>query len=137
VRVGAVTRERLAEIAGAPLPERTRGEIAAPGTLEQHYAPAARVIVADAVALPEGVGSRIERGERVGLLALHPPREVPSGLVVLRPPSDVEEYAHVLYDRLREADALGLDALVVVVPPEVGLGAAIADRVRRAAGASR
>jgi L-threonylcarbamoyladenylate synthase len=76
---------------------------------------------------------------RVGVLASRhpddPPELLPDQLVILDPPRDVEEYARVLYARLREADELGLEVLLVVPPAETdGLGAAVADRVRRAAG---
>jgi len=58
---------------------------------------------------------------------------VPRDLVVLDAPRDVEEYARVLYARLREADDRGLDVLLVVSPPDRdGLGAAVADRMWRA-----
>ena len=54
--------------------------------------------------------------------------------MILDPPSDVEEFARVLYVRLREADQLDLDRLLVVAPPAAdGLGAAVGDRLRRAA----
>jgi len=44
-----------------------------------------------------------------------------------------DEYARVLYGRLREADRLGLDVLVVIPPPAEGIGVAVRDRLRRAA----
>ena len=48
-------------------------------------------------------------------------------------PRDVSEFAHVLYDRFRSADAREVDVLLVVNPPATdGLGAAVADRVWRA-----
>ena len=37
------------------------------------------------------------------------------------------------YSRLRQADRLGLSVLVCVPPPEVGVGVAVNDRLRRAA----
>ena len=86
----------------------------------------------------EAVGARAHdltaRGRRAGLLAMGPvPPELPGELVVLDAPVDVEEYAAVLYARLREADEHGLDVLLVVIPPASdGLGAAVADRVCRA-----
>ena len=59
--------------------------------------------------------------------------EHPDGLVVFDAPRDVDEFAHVLYDRFRAADACELDVLLVVNPPDSdGLGAAVADRVWRA-----
>ena len=44
-------------------------------------------------------------------------------------------YAKCLYQRLREADRIGLDVLLAVPPPDRGIGAAVADRLRRAASA--
>jgi hypothetical protein len=37
---------------------------------------------------------------------------------------------------LRDADARGLDRVVADMPEQVGLGAAVADRLRRAGGAT-
>ncbi|MEI6447587.1 MAG: Sua5 family C-terminal domain-containing protein [Actinomycetes bacterium] len=45
----------------------------------------------------------------------------------------MEALARSLYRFLREADSLSLDRLVVSLPPETGLGLAVADRLRRAA----
>jgi L-threonylcarbamoyladenylate synthase len=39
-----------------------------------------------------------------------------------------------LYQRLREADRIGLDVLIAVPPSDVGLGHALRDRLWRAAG---
>ena len=50
-------------------------------------------------------------------------------------PRDGDEYAHDLYRMLRDADAAGLDRVIAVAAlPDAGLGAAVADRLRRAAG---
>ncbi len=40
----------------------------------------------------------------------------------------------ICYRMLRDADARGLDRVIAVVPDPSGLGAAVADRLRRAAG---
>ncbi len=132
LRVGGVSRSEIEAVVGHEVVYRTSGEVAAPGTLESHYAPLASVEVINA----SEAGSRARRhsaaGRRAGLLALHPPGDLPSDLVVLDAPGDVEEYAHVLYARLREADARDLDVLLVVPPADTnGLGAAVVDRVWR------
>jgi L-threonylcarbamoyladenylate synthase len=75
----------------------------------------------------------IASGRIAGVLSLDPPRGFPDGVVVLPPPRDVDDYARVLYARLREADRLGLDVLLVVPPPADGVGAAVVDRLSRAA----
>ncbi|WP_425481594.1 Sua5 family C-terminal domain-containing protein [Cognatilysobacter lacus] len=49
-------------------------------------------------------------------------------------PPDAPTQARQLYQRLRDADALRLDVLVVVPPAGDGLAAALQDRLRRAAG---
>jgi L-threonylcarbamoyladenylate synthase len=57
-----------------------------------------------------------------------------TGVEVLGVPRDGAEYAHDLYRMLRDADARGLDRVIAVTPDPTGLGAAVADRLRRAAG---
>jgi L-threonylcarbamoyladenylate synthase len=57
----------------------------------------------------------------------------PPGIVRLAAPTTTDDYARILYAALREADALGL-ALVLAVPPDpAGVGAAVIDRLTRAA----
>ena len=60
--------------------------------------------------------------------------DLPPEVVVLDDPQDVDEYARVLYARLRELDRRGFDVLLAVAPPDEGVGVAVADRLRRAAG---
>ncbi len=137
LRIGAVSASALARVAGAPLAHRNQGEVAAPGTLASHYAPDARVEVIDAESVPARVASLLDAGLRVGLLTMAPvpllaDEPFAEAVVVLEPPSDIDEYARVLYARFREADALGLDVVVAVPPPGEGIGAAICDRLHRA-----
>lgn len=141
LRIGGVSRAQIEEITGTHCAVRTAGEIAAPGTLTSHYAPLATVEVVDVGEIASRAHDLAAAGRRVGLLALEhslgaeSERDWPEALVVLDPPRDEREYARVLYARLRSADELGLDVLLAVAPPESdGLGAAVADRLRRAAG---
>jgi L-threonylcarbamoyladenylate synthase len=134
LRVGGVSRAAIEQVIGRECVLHTTGETAAPGTPASHYSPRCDVEKVEA----EAVGARARdlsaRGRRAGLLVMRPvPPELPGELVVLDAPVDVEEYARVLYARLREADEHLLDVLLVVVPPASdGLGAAVADRVCRA-----
>ena len=136
LRIGGVSRAQIDEAIGRPCAVRIAGEIAAPGTLASHYAPSAAVEVIDEAAVPGRARVLVAGGDRVGVLALrHVWPDLPEQLVVLDPPRDVEDYARVLYSRLRAADELGLAVLLVVAPPDAdGLGAAVSDRVQRAAG---
>jgi L-threonylcarbamoyladenylate synthase len=71
----------------------------------------------------------------VGVLAPHRIPGLPEGTVELTPAGDDEAFAHVLYERLREADRRGLSVLIVVPPADRGIGGAVRDRLRRAAAA--
>ncbi len=153
LRLGGVPVERIEELLGRRVARRTGGETAAPGTLPAHYAPRARVVVVEAGAALDAVRAQVATGARVGLLA---PAElydspsyesalfhsglIPEGVVVLGAPEGADEYAQVLYARLREADEHHLDVLVAVAPgldpAPGGLGAAILDRLTRAAAGS-
>jgi L-threonylcarbamoyladenylate synthase len=135
LRVGGVARADIEETLGRACIMRTAGETAAPGTLAAHYAPRTTIEVVDAPAVAQRARQHLECRRRPGVLAFGSVApDLPDQVVVLDAPRDVEEYARVLYARLREADALDLDVLLVVSPHSSdGLGAAVADRVRRAA----
>jgi L-threonylcarbamoyladenylate synthase len=132
-RLGGVTQDAIEEVLGQPIAVLDRGDVAAPGTLEHHYAPNARVHVVGEGDVRLRAISLLTTGARVALLAMHPPDGLPKGLIVLDPPRDTAEYAHVLYARLRESDAREVDHVLVVPPPAEGIGAAVADRLARAA----
>lgn len=53
---------------------------------------------------------------------------------VVTVPSSMAAYARELYGFLRDLDQQGCDLIVASLPPEQGLGLAIANRLRRAAG---
>jgi L-threonylcarbamoyladenylate synthase len=146
LRPGGVSVERLTEVLGAAPATATvsradaasdEGAARAPGMLAAHYAPHAEVVVAaedDAAAV---AGEHGARGRTVGLLAPRALAGVPDDVLALEPAGPPEEYARLLYARLRQADRLGLDVLVCVPPPAVGIGVAVIDRLRRAAAGSR
>ena len=90
------------------------------GSLENHYAPAAKVILD--VAPIEGQG----------FLALAE-IETPAGVIRLAAPKSDSEFAQVLYAALRRADSDGLKEVVVHQPTGVGIAIAIRDRLKRAA----
>ena len=138
LRLGGLARERIEDLLGRPVPVRrvegTTGEVRAPGTLVSHYAPAARVLLVDAASLVGAAHDALGRGLGVGVIGEKLPGDLPAGVTVLAEPVDDADYARHLYRHLRAADAAGLDTVLAVVPDEVGIGAAVADRLRRAAG---
>jgi L-threonylcarbamoyladenylate synthase len=134
LRPGGVTRERVEEIAGGSVPMPADAVGRAPGTLASHYAPRARVVAVGADEVADRAAAFLDDGKRVGVLAEKVPDSLPPGVAVLEPPRDAGEYARVLYARLRAGDEQGLDVVLAVPPAEVGVGTAVADRLRRAAG---
>ena len=134
IRLGAVPRDRLEAILGAPVALRTDGTVPAPGTLPAHYAPDAQVVVVRADELAGRAESLVAGGARVGVLAAPPLPPLPDPVVRLDAPTRVDALAHDLYALLRAADRAGLDVVLAVPPPSRGVGAAVTDRLTRAAG---
>ena len=127
LRAGAITIDDITRVTGL-VPGMT-SPVRASGTLESHYAPAAKVIITDALSL---AASHSADDARIGVLALSS-IPTPLGMVRLSAPDSNDAYARVLYAALREADALRLTSILAVLPDESGLGAAVIDRLRRAA----
>lgn len=124
LRPGAITKEMIEEATGLNIDEST-SQVRASGTLEQHYAPRAKLFLLDAenpvIACIAGVG----------FLALDK-FPTPDGAIRLAQPRTNEEYARVLYDALREGDRKNLPAIYVVPPSGTGVAVAIRDRLKRA-----
>jgi L-threonylcarbamoyladenylate synthase len=137
LRPGGVTRERIEAVSGQPVAVGRDRPVRAPGTLKSHYAPEATVLLVDRDELPDRAAALIAAGQLVAVLAEGPHPDLPAEAIVLDPPADVDDYARVLYARLREVDRRGVDVLLAVPPSDAGVGAAVADRLRRAAGLER
>ncbi len=123
LRPGAISREEIEAALGGPIAEAAPGQApAAPGALASHYAPNA-LLRLDAAEAPEGAAV-LDFAGRIGGQGLR---------LDLSPAGDLAEAAANLFTYLRALDA-ARPALIVVAPiPEHGLGAAINDRLRRAA----
>ncbi|WPZ35186.1 L-threonylcarbamoyladenylate synthase [Thalassobaculum sp. OXR-137] len=119
LRPGSVTREQIEALVG-PIELAGHGDaITAPGMLASHYAPAA----------PVRLNATELRAGEVGLdFAGHLGAEAD-----LSPTGDPVEAAANLFALLRALDRQGVAAIAVAQIPEAGLGAAINDRLRRAA----
>ena len=134
LRPGGVTNADIAqvvELSSHTVSDLER-DIRAPGTLAAHYAPTARVLLAEE-AEADAVINAAPAGE-VGLLSMvtfEPSTD--RAIHRLVAPGNVDEYAQDLYAALRRADQLGLVAVVAVLPPVEGIGVAVRDRLQRAA----
>lgn len=143
LRPGGVPAEAIEAVLGAKLvlPRRRAGPQVAPGMLDVHYAPrtALTLIVGDGAhaRLLAEVAAALDRGERVGVLALEedvPTLPVGAHLEVVGASRAPEQMAARLFAALRALDAAGLDALYArrLAEPTSGLGRALEDRLRRA-----
>jgi L-threonylcarbamoyladenylate synthase len=119
LRPGAVTVEMIEAVTGLKVENRD-DVIRVSGSLENHYAPSAEVVL-DGHPRP---------GD--GLIALDA-FPTPEGAIRLASPINNEAFARQLYAALREADAQGIDQVVVIQPEGEDIAIAIRDRLKRAA----
>jgi L-threonylcarbamoyladenylate synthase len=126
LRPGAVTAADLAEVidglgTGEGNPDRPN----APGQLRRHYAPETRLRLNAAMADPGEALLAFGPDPFAGRLAI--------AKLNLSETGDLNEAAANLFAMLRTLDAGGHRSIAVMPIPEVGLGIAINDRLRRAA----
>ncbi len=126
LRLGGVTAGEIAAVTGiAPLLAVDGGEHpVSPGQLLSHYAPSVPVRL-----------NAVSAGPRKHCLAygaIVPDHAGP--MINLSPSGDLREAAANLFAALRQLDAMGVSGIAVMPIPEDGLGAAINDRLARAAG---
>lgn len=130
-RKGGVSVEEVeAEIGPVEVQAHSSSNPLAPGMLKSHYAPKAPFLVGD-------ISKIIQQssGKRIGVLSFQKqyeaiPRE---WQVVLSPEGDFREAARNLFAAMRYLDSLGLDLIAAELLPEIDLGRAVNDRLRRAA----
>lgn len=120
LRLGAITKEMIAESTGLLVIDEPTSDIRVSGSLESHYAPSAKVVL----------DTDPETGD--GFIAIDS-IPTPAGAIRLAAPSSIEGYAREIYSALRFADAQGLTKVCVIQPEGDGLAAAIRDRLKRAA----
>lgn len=121
LREGPITREDLR--AFAPLLDDSIA-VSAPGGLKSHYAPRTPLVLEK---------NPTPRSKKTGLLAFSAPREGFAQTEILSATSDLREAAANLYGAMRRLDEAGLDLIVAEELPETGIGAAIMERLRKAA----
>jgi L-threonylcarbamoyladenylate synthase len=112
LRPGMVTRQEIEAVIGPVglIGATAEGAHASPGLHARHYSPKTPLIL-------------VERGE------------LPSTGrgICLQMPDDPQAYAVLLYEKLHDADAQGLDWIAIEQPPRTEEWSAIRDRLERAA----
>lgn len=121
LREGGISKEAVEAVVGPVRADLTPGRVEAPGQMERHYAPRTKVELGGAAAPGEVT---------IGFGAV-------SGEFSLSERGDLVEAATRLFATLHAADtravARGARVIRVADVPELGLGRAINDRLRRAA----
>jgi L-threonylcarbamoyladenylate synthase len=118
LRPGAITAEMIEQTTGLLLAD-PQSEIRVSGSLENHYSPAAQVIL----------DVTPESGDGFIALSNIP---TPAGVTRLASPVDNQEFARLLYAALRSADERSLARVVVHQPAGDDVSVAIRDRLLRA-----
>jgi L-threonylcarbamoyladenylate synthase len=119
LRPGAITQAMIEEVTGLKVTD-AQSEIRVSGSLENHYAPEATVVL----------DTTPQSGD--GYIAMSD-KPTPVGVIRLASPQSVEEYARILYASLRDGDSQKINRICIDQPQGDGLAIAICDRLQRAA----
>lgn len=145
LRPGAISAAELARVidaaaaipVAATLPTGQSGQSApAPrvsGALAAHYAPGTRLCLVAGTELAATITRHHAEHERLVVLAHQASDPELPGVSWLPMPASASAYARQLYARLRAADALGADLILIEAPPDAPAWRAIHDRLGRAA----
>jgi L-threonylcarbamoyladenylate synthase len=106
--------------------EKTNGTVNSPGLRHRHYQPKARIVLVKDMVSPLRTAA-----EPAAFIGVSEPDDAPKFVRILVCQS-VEEYASSLFDFFRQADQVGAKSVYCESVPEVGIGAALMDRLRRA-----
>lgn len=120
LRPGPITAEMLQKF-GEVVTQPINGK--APGSLKSHYAPRKKLAWYDPEKAPQ---------KNIGFLAFNKKQEGFGTTEILSTTADLSEAACNLYSALRRLDESDMVSLVVQSVPELGIGCAIMDRLRRA-----
>ena len=132
LRPGGVPLEEIESIIGeVEMTPVNEGKPSAPGMLPRHYAPRTPIILDWS---KKNLNSY--RKKKIGFLAFQESKNFLKfrQVEVLSKKGDFREAAANLFSAIRRLDALNLDLILAEAVPEVGLGRAIMDRLRRASG---
>ena len=120
IRPGAITVEMIKKLLENDyIQNSVSTEVKAPGILDNHYAPRAKILI----------NTEPKSGE--GLIALSSIR-TPNGVERLLAPTNIEQFAEGLYEAFRLGDKLNLSVVNVYTPEDIDIGVAINDRVNKA-----
>lgn len=130
-RYGGLSQEKIEAVIGKVGSKiQSTSNPKSPGQLISHYAPAKRVLLGNLVELVKTYNGQVS-----GILSFQNalPGVNPKYQFILSPSGNLEEAAQNLFSALRELDKMKIDLILAEEVPDLGLGKAINDRLRRAA----
>jgi len=131
LRPGGVRREQIEEVIGAIDERNVVTEVStpasSPGQHETHYAPRTPAFRVERAALNT---MPVDHG--VGRVTFGTVRDIQRSGTTLTLSATPKMYARHLYRALRELDAMGLERILIVMPPDEPQWAAVRDRLIRA-----
>lgn len=131
-RLGGLNLESIELIIGkVELEAYSSSNPKSPGQLKSHYAPGKKVIIGKIEELLQEYPAH-----RSALLTFQQDYNSPYQYI-LSPSGSLEEAAQNLFTALRAFDKMDVDVVLVESVPDVGIGRAINDRLRRAAATER
>ncbi len=102
-----------------------------PGVTHRHYSPAAKVLIVDCgLRIAESKVPAPDATQRAAYIGLSRPDKAFEMVQIC---DWVEEYAHGVFEFFRECDRAGIKTIYCETVDETGIGAALMDRLRRAA----
>jgi L-threonylcarbamoyladenylate synthase len=122
LRPGAITATMINNLLGIQIEifsKNNSDQIRAPGLLESHYSPKAKVYLSGTPSIGDGFIA----------LSKFP---TPDGVIRLTSPANNEEYARTLYQGLRLADSKKLSKVFVIEPAGNDIAVAVCDRLQKA-----
>ena len=130
-RLGGLGIEQIESVVGKVRVQlNTSSNPQAPGQLKSHYAPKKKMMLGDLAVLIRDYGT-----ERVGVLTFQ--KQISqvdlNNQFALSAEGNLEEAAQRLFASLRALDKKDVDIILAEEVPNMGLGKAINDRLRRAA----
>ena len=137
LRPGAISRAQVEAACG----QRLQGDAAlgeaprASGTLEAHYAPAAKVRLMHAKALQTSLDLLGAEAAHIAVYARTPLRMLSSQVLLRRMPDDAQATAQQLFSALRDFDTQGVKLIWVESVPDTAEWDGVRDRLQRAAAA--
>ncbi len=133
LRLGALKMEDIENCIGkVSIRSHSSSNPQAPGQLEKHYAPHTKIVLTEDI--NETISSISNKENIAALLFSKHIKELKlSNQLLLSESSNTDEAAKNLFAFLRQLDGQGFELIIAELLPDIGLGRAINDRLRRAA----